>query len=199
MILGRTGRTERNLPATLAGVLVNVALNLLLVPEFGIVGAGVALIVSYGVVIALMYAFTQRLFPIPWQWGRLAVIALAGAALVVAGELALPDDGFTGLVLRAALPPPLHPRSGRRDRAEERATAVAARRTARTGGPDTRRGPHRGRDRDPGRSGSERFDWAQGTPGRELPPESLSSRSNAGSAACPAGRAFFTHCSATRP
>jgi len=103
VILGRTGRTERNLPATLAGVLVNVALNLLLVPEYGIVGAGVALIVSYVVVIALMYASTQRLFPIPWQWGRLAVITLAGAALVVVGELALPDEGASGLLLRAAL------------------------------------------------------------------------------------------------
>ena len=103
VILGRTGRTERNLPATAAGMVANVALNLLLVPPYGIVGAAAALVLSYLVVIALMYAFTQRLFPIPWQWGRLAVIAVSAAALIVAGELLLPTDGALGLLSRAVL------------------------------------------------------------------------------------------------
>ncbi|MBA2523081.1 MAG: oligosaccharide flippase family protein [Solirubrobacterales bacterium] len=103
VILGRTGRTERNLPATLAAMAANVGLNLLLVPAYGIVGAGVALVLSYVVVIVLMYAFTQRLFPIPWQWRRLAVIALAAGALIAGGDLLLPTEGVLGLLLRAAL------------------------------------------------------------------------------------------------
>ena len=103
VILGRTGRTERNLPATAAGMVANVVLNLLLVPPYGIVGAAVALILSYLIVIALMYAFTQRLFPIPWQWGRLAVIVISAAALIAAGELLLPTDGALGLLSRAVL------------------------------------------------------------------------------------------------
>ena len=76
VILGRTGRTEFNLPATLAALAANVALNLLLVPPLGIVGAGLALVASYLVVLALMYVFTQRLFPVPYQWGRLARVVL---------------------------------------------------------------------------------------------------------------------------
>ena len=135
VILGRTGRTDRNLPATLAGVVVNVALNLILVPEYGIVGAGVALIVSYLVVVVLMYAFTQRLFPIPWQWGRLAVIVGAGAAVIVGGELLLPTDGAAGFLSRAALVvayPALLWFGGVVTR-EERATAIAAFRAAREG------------------------------------------------------------------
>ncbi len=36
-----------------------------LVPEYGIVGAGVALVVSYVVVLALMYAIVRRLFFVP--------------------------------------------------------------------------------------------------------------------------------------
>lgn len=103
VILGRTGRTERNLPATAAGLAVNVALNLLLVPAYGIAGAGVALVLSYLIVIALMYAFTQGLFPIPWQWGRLAVIVVSAAALIAAGDLLLPTEGALGLLSRAAL------------------------------------------------------------------------------------------------
>ena len=103
VILGRTGRTERNLPATLAATVANVGLNLLLVPPYGIVGAAVALVLSYLVVIALMYAFTQKLFPIPWQWGRLGVIALSAALVISGGELLLPTDGVVGLLSRALL------------------------------------------------------------------------------------------------
>ncbi len=103
VILGRTGRTEFNLPATLAALAANIVLNLLLVPPLGIVGAGLALVASYVVVLALMYFFTQRLFPVPYQWGRLARVTCTAAALVGIGELAMPTSGAAGLLGRAAL------------------------------------------------------------------------------------------------
>jgi O-antigen/teichoic acid export membrane protein len=73
------------------------------VPPLGIVGAGLALVASYLVVIVLMYGFTQRLFPVPYEWGRLARVLFAAAALVGLGELVLPASGFGGLVGRLAL------------------------------------------------------------------------------------------------
>jgi O-antigen/teichoic acid export membrane protein len=100
VILGRTGRTEFNFPATAAALVTNVALNLILVPALGIVGAGIALVASYIVVLALMYVFTQRLFPVPYEWARLLRIVAVSTTLVLVGELLLPTDGFTGLVLR---------------------------------------------------------------------------------------------------
>jgi O-antigen/teichoic acid export membrane protein len=103
VILGRTGRTEYNLPAAIAALVSNVALNLILVPPLGIVGAGLALVASYLVVVALMYGFTQRLFPVPYEWGRLARILFAAAALVGLGELVMPAAGFGGLVGRLAV------------------------------------------------------------------------------------------------
>lgn len=103
VILGRTGRTEFNFPATAAALGANVALNLVLVPAFGIVGAGVALVASYLVVLALMYGFTQRLFPVPYEWARLARVVLSAIAVVAAGELLLPTSGAIGLLSRSAL------------------------------------------------------------------------------------------------
>jgi O-antigen/teichoic acid export membrane protein len=103
VILGRTGRTEFNLPATTAALAVNVALNLALVPSLGIVGAGLALVASYVVVVGLMYVFTQRLFPVPYEWGRLAKVVLVTTVLVAFGELALPTDGVDGLLGRIAV------------------------------------------------------------------------------------------------
>lgn len=103
VILGRTGRTGFNFPATIAALIANVLLNLLLVPPLGIVGAGLALVASYLVVLALMYGFTQRLFPVPYQWGRLLRVALVSAALVGVGEATLPTSGFLGILARAVL------------------------------------------------------------------------------------------------
>jgi O-antigen/teichoic acid export membrane protein len=103
VILGRTGRTEFNIPATAAAVLVNVGINLALVPSLGIVGAGLALVASYLVVVATMYGFTQRIFPVPYEWGRLGRVVVISAALVSLGELLMPTEGAGGLVGRLAL------------------------------------------------------------------------------------------------
>jgi O-antigen/teichoic acid export membrane protein len=103
VILGRTGRTEFNVPAAAAALAVNVALNLLLVPSMGIVGAGLALVGSYLVVVVLMYVLTQRLFPVPYEWGRLARVALTTTALVGLGELLMPTSGALGLLGRIVL------------------------------------------------------------------------------------------------
>lgn len=103
VILGRTGRTGFNLPATLVATVVNVVLNLVLIPPLGIVGAGLALVASYVVVLALMYGFTQRLFPVPYEWGRLLRVIGAAAILVGGAELLVPTEGFVGLVGRVLL------------------------------------------------------------------------------------------------
>jgi O-antigen/teichoic acid export membrane protein len=103
VILGRTGRTEFNFPATAAALATNIALNLILVPALGIVGAGLALVASYIVVLALMYGFTQRLFPVPYEWARLLRVLGVSTVLVLAGEMLLPTEGFAGLLARVAL------------------------------------------------------------------------------------------------
>ncbi len=103
VVLGRSGRTEFNLPATLAGTVVNVIANLLLIPPLGIVGAGIALVASYLVVLVLMYALTQRVFPVAYEWGRLALLVGVTAATVAGGELLLPTEGAAGLLSRLAL------------------------------------------------------------------------------------------------
>ena len=103
VILGRTGRTEFSFPATAVAVAVNVALNLVLVPDHGIVGAGVALFASYAVVVALMHGITRRLFFVPYEWGRLALAIGLAAALVALGETLLPHEGIDGLALVLAL------------------------------------------------------------------------------------------------
>ena len=102
VILGRTGRTERSFPATVVGMVVNVVLNLILIPPLGIVGAGIALAGSYMVIVVIMYALTHRLFPVPYEWGRLGLVIAVTAIVVAAGELLLPESGIEAWVTRGA-------------------------------------------------------------------------------------------------
>lgn len=103
--VGRVGRTEFNFPVTAAAAGCNVLLNVLLVPPLKLVGAGLALVGAYIVMLALMYAVTRRVFPLPLEWGRmLRIVGIAGAVYAF-GELVLPTSGAIGFLARAALVP----------------------------------------------------------------------------------------------
>jgi O-antigen/teichoic acid export membrane protein len=101
VISGRVRRTRRNLPAALAGLAVNVVALVVLVPLLGIAGAGIALVLAYTTMLAVIHALTRRLFPVAFEWGRLARVVGVLAAVSVAGELALPTHGAPGFLLRA--------------------------------------------------------------------------------------------------
>jgi len=105
-IAGRARVTSRNFPAAAAGLAVNVALLLLLVPAggagLGIAGAGIALCGAYAAMLVVMYALTRSLFKVGFEWGRLAQLAAILAGIAVSGELLLPSHGLAGLASRAA-------------------------------------------------------------------------------------------------
>ncbi len=70
--------------ATGAGALVNVVVNLALIPKFGITGAAIATLLSYVVMAIGIYFPSQRLYHVEYEWGRLARVTLAACAVVVA-------------------------------------------------------------------------------------------------------------------
>ena len=103
VIIGRVGRTEFNFPVVGSAMLVNIGLNLVLIPPFGIVGAGLSLVGSYLCMLVALYFIGRRFFVVPFQWLRLLRIAVVGAGLVALGELLLPASDTSGLISRAAL------------------------------------------------------------------------------------------------
>ena len=103
VVAGRLRVTSRNVPATLAGLGVNVVLLVVLVGPLGIAGAGIALCAAYVVMLAVLHALTRRRFAITFEWGRLARLAVILGGGTVVGELLLPTSGAAGLLSRAAL------------------------------------------------------------------------------------------------
>lgn len=106
VITGRARVTQRNLPAALAGLAINVVLLLTLVPyggaNLGIAGAGIALCGAYVVMLAAMHLLTRRVFAVGFEWTRLAQLALILGGVAVSGELLLPTSGAAGLLTRIA-------------------------------------------------------------------------------------------------
>ena len=84
--VGRTKRTQFNWVITGVAAAVNVVLNLILIPPYGIMGAAVATVVAYVVMFLGMTWFAQRVFPTPYQWRRVASAAGAAVALLLLGR-----------------------------------------------------------------------------------------------------------------
>ena len=85
--IGRARRTQFNWVITGAAAVVNVTLNLTLIPFYGMMGAAIATVAAYTVMFAGMAWWAQRIFPCPYQWRRVLTAAAAGIALASAGKL----------------------------------------------------------------------------------------------------------------
>jgi O-antigen/teichoic acid export membrane protein len=85
--VGRMRRTQFNWVVTGAAALVNVTLNLILIPRYGMMGAAIATVAAFTTMFWGMSWWAQRMFPVPYQWRRVVTAALAGAALAVCGKL----------------------------------------------------------------------------------------------------------------
>jgi len=86
--VGRARRTQFNWVVTGVAAAVNIALNLLLIPPYGMMGAAVATVAAYMTIFVGMVWWSQRIYPVPYQWRRVTTAAGAGIALAAVGKLA---------------------------------------------------------------------------------------------------------------
>ena len=84
--LGRTKRTQFNWVVTGAAAVVSVALNLLLIPDHGIVGAGIANLSAFTVMFLGITWWSQRVFWVPYQWRRVITVVGVAAGLTILGK-----------------------------------------------------------------------------------------------------------------
>ena len=102
VIAGRAKVTRRNFPAAIVGLAVNVALLLVLVPHYGIAGAGIALCGAYLAMLGVMYLLVRRAFPVSFEWRRLLHLTVVIGGIAAAGDVLLPTTGAAGFITRLA-------------------------------------------------------------------------------------------------
>ena len=84
--IGRMRQTQFNWVVSGAAALVNVALNIVLIPRYGMMGAAVATLAAYVALFAGMWLRSRRIFPVPYQWRRLLTLAAVAAGMTILGR-----------------------------------------------------------------------------------------------------------------
>ncbi|MBN1936393.1 MAG: polysaccharide biosynthesis protein [Anaerolineae bacterium] len=69
-----------------AAALINLSLNLILIPHFSVYGATATTVIGYLVLCALQYYWAQRVFPAPYDWVRAIKIVGCSALSVLVVE-----------------------------------------------------------------------------------------------------------------
>ncbi|MCS6885196.1 MAG: oligosaccharide flippase family protein [Acidobacteriota bacterium] len=65
---------------------INLGLNFLLIPSFGMMGAAVATVISYVVMNSMRYFITMELLPVSYEWRRLAHVLVVCAGIYAVGS-----------------------------------------------------------------------------------------------------------------
>lgn len=100
--IGIEKRTRYYPLVTAASATTNIAANLVLIPWLGMRGAAWATVLSYGVMALLGVLLSQRVHPLPLEWGRLARIGTA-AAFTYAVALFAPAAVLPGALVKLGL------------------------------------------------------------------------------------------------
>jgi O-antigen/teichoic acid export membrane protein len=84
---------------------INLGLNFLWIPRFGMMGAAWATVVAFFVEAVFIGAFSLRLYPLPLEIGRMMRAAVVAGLLYAAGAYVVPEGVgiLTALGLKAAL------------------------------------------------------------------------------------------------
>ncbi len=83
---GRARKTQLNWVVTGTGAAVNVGLNFWLVPAYGMVGAAISTAAAYVVLFLGMTAYAQSVYPVAYQWRRVATCLAVAVGLTVAAR-----------------------------------------------------------------------------------------------------------------
>lgn len=98
-----TKRTRVLLWITLLGALVSITTNLTLVPHLGILGAGWAVALSYGTMAFALWRFTQKNYPLPYEYKKIITLALIAAVSAVLVKLCTTQSACTILAVKVVL------------------------------------------------------------------------------------------------
>jgi O-antigen/teichoic acid export membrane protein len=88
--LNITNHTKYYPITTFAAAAVGLSAGFVLMPRFGAVGAAVAFVLSLVTQAAVAFTFSQRVYPLPYELGRIARVVLSGAVAALVALWAIP-------------------------------------------------------------------------------------------------------------
>lgn len=93
------GVAKKTLPmawVVTAAAAVNVGINILVIPVWGMMAAAVTTVLANVIMVAGSWYFSERVYSIPYDWRRIVRTTLIGAAVVVVAVYLTPGHGAAG-------------------------------------------------------------------------------------------------------
>jgi len=81
---------------TTVSALTNVGFNLILIPNYGSIGAAVSTLIAYALLALIAYVVNQWIYPIPFEIGPFIIVLFVGIALYVGSSLLAQHQGTFG-------------------------------------------------------------------------------------------------------
>ena len=97
--------------ATGLAAIVNIGLNLLLIPRYGVIAAALSTAAAYAVLAALHGVLAQKLYPIPWEYRRWTWMVVVAIVWYVIGSSFAPQDLTLAILSKAVLAGVAYPAS----------------------------------------------------------------------------------------
>ncbi len=98
--VGLRRKTWLAVVCTTLSALVNVGLNIFLIPRYGAMGAAASTLIAYVVLAIIGYIVCQRVYPVPFEIGRFIIALFVGTALYIGSIfLAQPQGTFVAWVI----------------------------------------------------------------------------------------------------
>ena len=82
------------------GACVNIAINIFLLPKIGFIAAAYSTLIAHVLMAVLLYLIVRRFYPVPYEYGRLGKICIAGAVVFVVLSPHLHDTSIEGVIAR---------------------------------------------------------------------------------------------------
>ena len=98
-----TKKTRILMWITLLGAAVSITTNLSLVPHIGITGAGWAVALSYAAMAGALFCFTQKVYPVAYEYKKLGAMALVCVATAGVSYACSGCSGWTPLGVKILL------------------------------------------------------------------------------------------------
>jgi O-antigen/teichoic acid export membrane protein len=101
--IGRARQTQFNWVVSGIAAAVNIGLNVVLIPPYGMIGAAIATLAAYLTLFLGMVLNSSRVYPVDYQWRRVATLTAVAVGLTVAGSV--PDVPLAVAILIALVYP----------------------------------------------------------------------------------------------
>lgn len=85
------------------GAIANIILNFALIPEYGMIGAAYATLISFIIMITIVYFYNQKLIKIDYEWDRILKICLVTALIFTVGYGVIINDLYGSIAFKIGI------------------------------------------------------------------------------------------------